>query len=183
MLKRTAGEGRYARTEREQRWVLSGMPHDLTDPVEIHDLYLTGSSLRLRHVREGSDVVFKLGQKVRVVSGSPERVLITNLYLSQHEFDTISRLEGTSLDKIRWHWRVEGRVFSVDQFSGSLEGLILAEVELTEDDALLDAPALSVADVTHEDRFSGGRLAHLTTDDATALLIDVAALVRDGAAQ
>ncbi len=102
---------------------------------------------------------------------------MTNLYLSQNEFDSFGRLQGASLDKIRWHWPVGDRAFSVDQFSGSLGGLILAEVELTEDEAFLNAPALSVADVTHEDRFSGGYLAHLTTKEAAALLSDVVALI------
>jgi CYTH domain-containing protein len=183
VLKRTAGQGRYARTEREQRWILAGLPDDLTEPIEIHDRYLTGSSLRLRQMRSGSDVVFKLGQKVRVASGSPEHVLITNLYLSQYEFDSLSRLEGASLDKIRWHWPTRDRVLSVDQFDGTLAGLILAEVELSEDDPFLDAPTFSVADVTHEDRFSGGHLAHLTTDEAAALLAHVVALIRERGAE
>lgn len=104
---------------------------------------------------------------------------MTNLYLSQYEFDSFSRLDGASLDKIRWQWPAGDRALSVDQFSGSLEGLILAEVELTEDEAFLDAPAFSVADVTHEDRFSGGHLAHLTPIEAAALLSDVLALIRD----
>ncbi len=59
-----------------------------------------------------------------------------------------------------------------------MEGLILAEVELREDEALLPALGLAVVDVTNEDRFSGGHLAQLSVDDAVALLSSVAELVR-----
>lgn len=91
VLKRTAREGRYVSTEREQRWIWGGLPDDPTGPIEIHNLYLTGSSLCLRQMRAGSDVVFKLDQKVRVAARSPERVSITNVYLSQYEFESFRR--------------------------------------------------------------------------------------------
>ena len=69
--------GPYARTEREQRWLLSGLPGNMVEPVEIHDRYLTGSTLRLRSMRSASGTVYKLGQKVRAKAGSPERVSLT----------------------------------------------------------------------------------------------------------
>jgi len=180
VIRRRPGEGRYARVEREQRWILGGLPEDITEPVEIHDRYLNDSTLRLRQARLGSEVVYKLGQKVRVVPGSPELVSITNLYLTRHEFDSLAALAGSPLYKIRWHWPNGDRVISVDQFRGSLEGLILAEVELSEDDSDLATPPLALADVTKEDRFSGGHLAHLSAKEVAALPADVAELRRLG---
>ena len=133
--------GPYARTEREQRWLLNALPDDTTAPVEIEDLYVTGSTLRLRRMRSDSVLVYKLGQKVRMVPESPERVSITNMYLLQHEFDLLERLVGTSLRKTRWQWTPRGRTLSVDQFHGPMEGLILAEVELGDDEPFLESPA------------------------------------------
>lgn len=174
----------YARSEREQRWLLSGLPDEVVEPVEIHDRYLTRSTLRLRCMRSGAGAgagaAYKLGQKVRADPDSPERVSLTNMYLSEHEFDLLRQLEGATLHKTRWHWLIGAHTLSVDRFEGNLEGLILAEVELRDDDALLPAPGLAIADVTDEDRFSGGRLAQLSLDEAAALLASVDELVRRG---
>lgn len=172
------GGGPYARLEREQRWLLRRLPDDVVDPVAIQDHYLSGSTLRLRRVRSSSDTVYKLAQKVRAPPGSPERVALTNMYLTEHEFELLGQLGGVPLSKTRWHWPTGGHSLSVDQFEGSLNGLILAEVELRAHDALLPAMGLAVADVTAEDRFSGGGLAQLSLDDAAALLAFVAELVR-----
>ncbi|HEX4126714.1 MAG TPA: hypothetical protein VHX67_03960 [Acidimicrobiales bacterium] len=105
MLNRTPGSGAYARTEREQRWLLSELPEGVTESVEIQDRYFTGSTLRLRRMRSGSssssDTVHKLGQKVRVSSDSPERVSLTNMYLTQDEFALLEQLDGASLTKTR----------------------------------------------------------------------------------
>jgi len=180
VLHRTPGSGAYARLEREQRWLLSGLPDDLVDRVDIQDRYLTGSTLRVRRMHSASGTVYKLGQKVRTIPDSPERVSLTNMYLSKHEFELLEQLGGASLHKSRWHWPTGDHLLSVDVFEGSLDGLILAEVELGEDDPLLPALGLAMVDVTGEDRFSGGRLAQLSTEEAADLLSGVAELVRLG---
>ena len=100
------------------------------------------------------------------------------MYLTEHEFELLGQLGGASLSKTRWQWPTGDHTLSVDQFKGSLDGLILAEVELGAHDALLPTLGLAIADVTAEDRFSGGRLAELSPDDAAALLASVAELVR-----
>jgi CYTH domain-containing protein len=176
MLQRSPGEGSYARVEREQRWLLRALPDDVTEPVEIEDLYFIGSTLRLRRMRAGSVLAYKLGQKVRAMPSSPECVSLTNMYLSQREFEFLRTLGGTSLRKTRWQWSPGRRTLSVDQFHGSIEGLVLVEVELTLDEPYLDDPPYAVNDVTDEDRFSGGRLAGLSAAEAEALLADAAEL-------
>lgn len=180
MLQRTPGAGAYARLEREQRWLLGGLPDDVVDPVDIQDRYLTGSTLRLRRMRSGAGTVYKLAQKVRAAPDSPERVSLTNMYLSEHEFQLLEQLGGASLHKTRWQWPTGDHVLSVDVFGDSLDGLTLAEVELREHDPLLPALELAVVDVTDEDRFSGGCLAQLSDEDAAALLASVAELIRLG---
>lgn len=177
MIQRTPGQGPYAKTEREQRWLLGALPEKVADPVEIYDRYLVESTLRLREMRAGSVVVYKLGQKVRDRPDSPEVVRITNIYLTHREFELFSQLEGVRLHKTRWHWQVGDDVLSVDQCSGRLRGLILAEVERGPDDPYLAPPPLAVADVTNDDRFSGGHLAQLSSSRSADLLVYVAELV------
>jgi CYTH domain-containing protein/predicted enzyme related to lactoylglutathione lyase len=174
MSSRVAGEGRYARLEREQRWVLAGVPTGLQDPVSIADLYLAGTRLRLRRMATEAAVTYKLGQKVRRRAASPEVVKLTNIYLSESEYATLARLGGAELRKTRWRWMLEGRSLAVDVFQDRLRGLVLAEVELSADEARLPSPASAVADVTDDDRFSGGNLAEADSEEVERLLAFVA---------
>jgi CYTH domain-containing protein len=172
MIARTAGEGRYARMEREQRWVLGELPDDLDRPVSIVDLYIGRTRLRLRRMESGSEVVFKLGQKVRRDPETPETVKLTNMYLSEPEYVILSQqLEGDEISKTRWDWSTTGRPMAVDQFHGRLAGLITVEVELDGDERRLAHPPLVIADVTDDDRFSGGTLA-TTSAEAMRVLLD-----------
>ena len=176
-ITRTAGDGRYARVEREQRWVLSEVPAAVTDPVAITDLYLPGTRLRLRRMEAGPTTVYKLGQKVRPDPQDPETVRLTNLYLSREEYETVAALGGAEVRKTRWRWRPAQRTLAVDEFAGALVGLVLAEVELDPQEPRMASPPSAIADVTDDDRFSGGTLA---TTSADALSVLRAGLDRPG---
>jgi CYTH domain-containing protein len=169
MLARSPGEGRYAQLEHEQRWLLSRLPDQLKDPVEIRDHYLTHTQLRLRRMQSSSTVVWKLAQKVRVVEASPERVKLTNIYLNELDYQRLSQMESEVLVKTRWCWNVNERALSVDAFGGHLEGLVLAEVELGSEEGHISAPPFAVLDVTLDDRYSGGALAALDSQGAAEL--------------
>ena len=52
---------KYARVERERRWLLASAPELGSGPMDITDRYLVGTRLRLREVTEGGSVVRKLG--------------------------------------------------------------------------------------------------------------------------
>jgi len=176
MIDRTPGQGRYAVTEREMRWLLRRVPDDVDGPVEIVDKYLSGSTLRVRRAQSGSTVAYKLGQKVRHDAANPSINQMTNMYLSQSEFELLGRVEGAALSKTRWRWSVGDVTYSVDQFGDRLQGLVVAETELPVNGVGRTAPPLAVADVTEDDRFSGGRLARLTRPEAEDLLKVVATM-------
>jgi CYTH domain-containing protein len=161
---------RYARTEREQRWLLRSIPKGARGPVEIADRYLTGTTLRLRTVSSGDDVVWKLGQKRRADPASPELVELTNLYLTPEEHALLAELPGTELRKTRRHLDHGGRTFAIDELHGPLEGLLLAEVELEPGEPRRTQPPWADRDVTDDDRFSGARLAVTTEHEARELL-------------
>jgi CYTH domain-containing protein len=175
VIERTPGQGHYARTERERRWLLRDLPHDVTEPVEILDTYFLATTLRLRRMQKESTTVYKLGQKVRADPARPSLVHLTNLYLNRAEFELMRQLDGAAVSKTRWRWTVGAHTFAVDQFDGPLRGLVLAEVELASDAPAPPPPPHCIDDVTEDDRFSGGRLAALTPAGATAFLASVAA--------
>jgi CYTH domain-containing protein len=137
--------------------LLNAVPSDATDSVDIVDRYITGTRLRLRRVIDGDTVTYKLGQKVRVADDDPERVQLTNIYLSAHEYDVFAALPARELRKRRRRFRHEGRLVVVDEFLD--RDLVLAETELGPDEARLPLPAFAIRDVTEDDAYSGGALA------------------------
>lgn len=167
--------GKYARAERERRFLLADAPSG--PPVARHlieDRYITGTRLRLRrmtnleHPNEPGGLVRKLAQKVAAGPSSP--VLITNLYLSQAEYEQLAVLPARELRKIRQSFPPYG----VDMFEGSLRGLVLAEVEFDSDEeqATFQPRIDIVAEVTSDERFTGGRLVQTSSDVLARLLVE-----------
>ena len=166
------GGSKYARVERERRYLLSELPPGLklSDPhTQITDNYVTGTRLRLRKVRapETNEWTLKLTQKQAPAPPDFSRTLITNMYLSPYEYEVLSVFEGNELRKNRYPYEHEGRVYAVDVFLGPLRGIILAETDF-ETDAELDAfhtPSFAHLDVTRDELFTGARLVELTAEE------------------
>ena len=153
---------KYALVERERRFLMAGLPSGGgagARRVDIVDRYLTGTRLRLRRVGSPGSAgpELKLTQKVAAAQPGPVRGLITNLYLSPAEYDVLATLPGAELAKTRLFFPP----YAVDTFGPPRGGLVLAEVELDSDADLAACPPPpgSLAEVTCDDRFTGGRLA------------------------
>jgi CYTH domain-containing protein len=164
--------GKYARPERERRFLLRQQPPGLVDrAVAIHDRYLDGTRLRLRRTTESAGdevrVVFKLTQKMPPPAPGGT-LLLTTMYLSADEHARLAAIPALVVEKTRFHVGELG----VDVFAGALAGLVLAEVEF--DDAIAmaryAAPPFAVAEVTEDPRFSGGQLARTPRLELSALL-------------
>jgi len=165
-------ESKYARIERERRYLLQDLPEGLarTDPhLQITDNYITGTRLRIRKIRDPktNKWTVKFTQKVPLKSNDLSRTLITNTYLNAIEAETLSVFNSNEIRKNRYYFDYEGRKFSVDMFFFELFGLVLAEVGFDNDEELANfpKPPFALADVTNEFAFSGGRLAELTFAD------------------
>jgi CYTH domain-containing protein len=169
-------ESKYARVERERRYLLRDLPEGITraDPhLQITDNYMTGARLRLRKVREprSNKWTVKLTQKFAPDPNDLSRTSITNTYLNALEAETLSSLfNSNEIRKNRYHFEFEGRKFSADMFLGDLFGLVLAEVSFETDEELdnFATPPFALADVTNEPLFTGGRLCELTFSDVRA---------------
>jgi len=165
-------QSKYARLERERRYLLQDLPDGLTraDPhVQITDNYITGTRLRLRKVRDPktNKWTVKFTQKFAPDPRDLSRTLITNTYLNALEADTLSMFDANEIRKNRYPFEVAGRMFGIDMFLGDLFGLVLAEVSF-ESDAEMDnfpVPAFALAEVTNDQTFSGGRLSEATFAD------------------
>ncbi|HVF19174.1 MAG TPA: hypothetical protein VNA14_02915 [Mycobacteriales bacterium] len=168
--RRTPGQGKYARPEVERRFRVTDDPGPGEAEWRIEDRYLDGLWMRLRRVAQGDVVVHKLTQKVRGDEQDPATVSLTTMYISAEEHAVLAELPGAILVKVRRLHPIDTSWLAVDTFLGALEGLLLAEVEVTSLDDDLALPAWIGDEVTHDDRFSGGLLARATPDDIAALL-------------
>ena len=164
--------GKYARVERERRFLLEELPEGLTrasSHVQIWDNYITGTRLRLRRIRvpQTKEQRWKLTQKFAPDAADFSRTIITNIYLSEYEYGVLSVFEGNELRKNRYAFEHEGRAFGIDVFLGALWGLILAETEFETDEEMraFETPPFAVADVTNVEMFTGGRLVGTSFDE------------------
>ncbi|MCM3869147.1 MAG: hypothetical protein ND895_00440 [Pyrinomonadaceae bacterium] len=165
-------ESKYARIERERRYLLQDLPEGMTraDPhVQITDNYITGTRLRLRKVRDPrtNKWTVKFTQKFAPDPADLSRTIITNTYLNAAEYEVLSVFEANEIRKNRYPFDWEGRRFTIDMFLGELFGLVLAEVSF-ENDIELDGfpkPPFAIADVTNNELFTGGRLCDLTFEE------------------
>lgn len=181
-------ESKYARVERERRYLLPDLPEGLTraDPhLQITDNYITGTRLRLRKVREPrtNKWTAKFTQKFAPDPEDLSRTIITNTYLNALEAETLlSVFNSNEIRKNRYYFELEGRKFSVDMFLGDLFGLVLAEVGFDTDEELdsFPKPLFALADVTNDPVFSGGRLCELTFAEVRQHISDRGLLRKDG---
>lgn len=173
---------KYARIERERRFLVRAMPADLDldrGYRQIRDRYLDGTHLRLRHVEASDGATRQLKFTQKLPTDSPLETQITNIYVDAHEFELLERLPARILEKRRYTHSCQGKAFVIDRFLGPLEGLILSEVEqssLGELEAIA-VPAFAHCDVTGNPAFTGGNLARSEARDTLAL---VHRLLRDG---
>lgn len=138
------------------------MPFDRVVSAEtFRDLYVTGTQLRLREAipLDGGPPMLRLGRKADV---SPSVWLLTSIYLSPEEFRLLSSLPGDILQKTRHSLgRIDGADVFVDVFEGPLSGLIMAEAEFADVEAMAryPMPDFALREVTDDIRYTGGRLA------------------------
>jgi CYTH domain-containing protein len=166
--------GKYARAERERRFLLAAPPAaaEVLAARRITDRYLTGTRLRLRHSQrlDTGELELKFTQKVPAGTPGPVQCWITNTYLSPSEYDLLATLPAVTLTKTRFTVPPLG----IDVFEGELHGLILAEAEFASDRdyQTFTPPPRCIHEITTDPRFTGGRLAHTSRQELLAWLSD-----------
>src|ERR1700682_4359835 len=106
-------ESKYARIERERRYLLQDLPEGMTRAsphLQITDNYITGTRLRLRKVRDPqtNKWTVKLSQKFGLDAENFSRAIITNIYLNALEAETFAVFEANEIRKNRYPFEFEG---------------------------------------------------------------------------
>jgi CYTH domain-containing protein len=164
--------GKYACLEVESRYLLNKVPEDLLPNMNswlITDRYFPNTRLRLRHMKSlaRNEDVYKLTQKYRTEAQNAYETTITNIYLTEAEYNLLEALEAKILKKKRYPYTIQNYSLSIDVFEGRHQGLILAEMELVnkgEADALV-LPSFVLRDVTDDPFFTGGNLIAMTDEE------------------
>jgi CYTH domain-containing protein len=157
---------RYARIERERRFLLTHLPNGViaTKVRRITDRYIEGANLRLREqIEEGSPAILKLTQKLPDAGAGAQQGLITTMYLSEAEHSLLGQLPAMTLSKTRYSFPP----FGIDVFEDQLDGLVLAEAEFDSPGAAeaLAIPPFIVSEVSTDTRFTGGSLVRASRQD------------------
>ena len=83
----------------------------------------------------------------------------------EYEIDLIEAEElmamtsGSIIEKTRYYVRVHGKTWELDVFDGENEGLIVAELELHEENEEFDMPGWAGEEVTDDNRYGNASLA------------------------
>jgi len=167
------GAGKYARIERERRYLAGRFPADatVTRIRRIVDRYIDGTTLRLRRQsEERGPVVFKLTQKIPARAAGAQQAFLTTMYITEAEYRVLANLPAQTLSKTRY----SVPPFGIDVFEGVLQGLVLAEAEF-DSAAAADAQAMPLfpaREVSDDDRFTGGRLVRASRQEVQTWLLE-----------
>jgi CYTH domain-containing protein len=168
-------EGKYARIERERRFLLAEPPPVTAGTAArlITDRYVTGTRIRLRLTQPEDTRApqYKLTQKLPSQHRGGIQGLITNIYLDRFEYDLLAGLPCVVLTKTRYSVPPMG----IDVFHGHLGGLVMAEAEFTSDTACVGfvPPSYCVVEVTDDLRFTGGHLARTDREELLGWLAEL----------
>jgi CYTH domain-containing protein len=153
---------KYAHIERERRWLIdpAAQPAVTVDHILIEDRYIHGTRLRLRRMTDSASgqVAVKLTKKYD--ADDPLARAIVTAYLDEAEYAVLATLPATTLTKRRHDLLAGSIAYSLDRFTGALEGLELAEIEWPDDAGLrgLPPPPGTIREVSNDPRYQGGSL-------------------------
>jgi len=164
--------GKYACLEVECRYLLNKIPEDLLDMPKgwlITDRYFPNTRLRLRHMQSlsGDEQIYKLTQKYRSETQNAYETIITNMYLTEAEYNHFEALEAKILKKKRYPYSLPDFSLSIDVFEGRHQGLILAEREVEQKAGVVELvlPSFVLKDITEDPFFTGGNLVSMTDEE------------------
>lgn len=79
----------------------------------------------------------------------------------QEAWELMRLCNGATIDKTRYLVRCGAHTFEIDEFYGDNEGLVVAEVELSDADELFEKPGFIGKEVTGEKRYYNSSLTRL----------------------
>lgn len=148
--------------ELEKTYLAKHLPSDLKNCKykEIIDIYIPRESEHPKlRIRKNGDK-FEMTKKEPINESDASKQTEQTIFLTESEFNSLSKLRGKKVEKIRYYYPFNGRTAEIDVFQGKLKGLVLIdfEFEAEEDKTAFEMPDFCLADVTQEKFSAGGML-------------------------
>ncbi len=149
--------------ELEKTYLIKYLPEGFENLIckEVLDIYLPISSdhpsLRIRK----NATKYEITKKVPVTEGDASVQTENTIPLSPKEYEEIATVLGKRVEKWRYIYTKDTTTFEIDVFKGTLDGLVLVDVEFENVDMKNNfvMPDFCLADVTQELFIAGGMLA------------------------
>lgn len=143
--------------ERERTWLVHTLPDPLPAGTPVQQGYVVAhGEVALRVRRAG-------GRHLATMKGPGTRTRIELEWnLTPAQFDALWPMTACRrVEKVRHEVRLGGRTAEVDVFAGSLDGLVLVEVEFDSEAAMaaFDAPGWFGEEVSDDPRYTNSSLA------------------------
>ena len=119
---------KYALIERERKFLLTPN-EDLIKGLSfktITDHYIDGTYMRFRKVTGEAGSVYKLTKKDP--GGSPDKSIITTIYLTEQEYEMLNKFQSTVVEKTRFDKKINDISIGIDKYIKDDEELWLAEI-------------------------------------------------------
>jgi adenylate cyclase len=140
--------------EIERKFLVVG-DHPMDEAVEMMQGYLCKDPGRTVRVR--------LEDEKAVITIKGETLGITRLeYEYEIPFEDARELLDLTIDSIvektRYHHRTDSHVWEIDVFKRRNKGLVVAEIELKDEDEVFEKPSWVGEEVTHDPRYANSSL-------------------------
>jgi CYTH domain-containing protein len=159
------------RTELNRSWLIEGLPAPLTrasEHIQIFDNYIHETRLRLRVIRfpETKEWTYILQQR-ESNDGDPAEWKISEINLSEAEYEHFKVFEGNEIRKNRYFYEFNGQRFEFDVYLGPLWGLNKARLGFSDRSTIEGAasPQFALAEITNEKFFDDANLVRCTFED------------------
>jgi len=148
--------------ELEKTYLAKHLPKDLekSPSKEIIDVYFPKEEEhpKIRIRKRGGE--YRITKKQPIQNGDASVQKEQTIVLTEKEFESLNKLEGKRVRKIRYYYPFDNRTAEVDVFQDDLKGLVTVdfEFETEQDKEKFEMPDFCLADVTQEDFIAGGKL-------------------------
>lgn len=143
--------------EIERKFLINQLPTELPDGEVIRQGYLHSEKKLVVRVRtKGVKAFLTIKGATQGISRAEFEYEIP-LNDAEAMLDTLSK--GPLIEKTRYTFTDEGKVWELDVFSGDNSGLIIAEVELSSSSEAIRLPSWIGEEVSHDPRYFNSNLA------------------------
>lgn len=141
--------------EIERKFLVVGETWRVGDPVLYRQGYLNPDKHRTVRVRIEGEQAFLT---VKGITRGFSRAEYEYEVPLSDGVDMLELVEGAIVEKRRWYVPHAGNVWEVDEFLGENKGLIVAEIELKQEDEQFETPTWLGREVTHEVKYFNSNL-------------------------